>query len=115
MLKKTDEQLGRLLTHEIVSMIQDKSLKDADVGLLIRAIIGFKTIKICSNLDDATLAAAAKQRDGVAVKFQLLKKVGAGDYVQCGEVQDKPVFNVEADELEPRTFWKIQTIFSEEY
>lgn len=45
MLKKTDEQLGRLLTHEIVSMIQDKSLKDADVGLLIRAIIGFKTIK----------------------------------------------------------------------
>lgn len=45
MQKKTDEQLGRLLTHEIVSMIQDKSLKDADVGLLIRAIIGFKTIK----------------------------------------------------------------------
>lgn len=45
MQKKTDEQLGRLLTHEIVSMIQDKNLKDADVGLLIRAIIGFKTIK----------------------------------------------------------------------
>ena len=85
------------------------------IPMIPRSAIGFKTIKICSNLDDATLAAAAKQRDGVAVKFQLLKKVGAGDYVQCGEVQDKPVFNVEADELEPRTFWKIQTIFSEEY
>ncbi len=81
-----------------------------------RSAIGTNTVTIRSNLDDAAVAAAAKVRDGVRVKYQLMKKVGgSGTYAQFGAAQDTPVFTVEADKLEVQTFWKILTIFDEEY
>ena len=81
-----------------------------------RPEVGSKTISIKSNIPDSVLAAAAQQRDGVSVKFQLAKKVGSvGTYVQFGEKQPKPEFTVAADEQEVQTFWKIQIFFEEEY
>ena len=81
-----------------------------------RPAVGSKTISIKSNIPDSVLEAAAQQRDGVSVKFQLAKKVGSvGTYVQFGEKQPKPEFTVEADEQEVQTFWKIQIFFEEEY
>ena len=102
---------GRPLWQNLAMGIGDVKL----IPMIPRSAIGVKTITIRSNLSDEAVEAAAKVRDGVSVQYQLLKKAGAGDYVQCGAVTNTPVFTVEADELEPRTFWKIQTIFSEEY
>ena len=81
-----------------------------------RPAAGSKTITIKSNIPDSVLEAAAQQRDGVSVKFQLAKKVGnVGTYVQFGDKKDKPEFAVEADKQEVQTFWKIQVFFEEEY
>ena len=96
MQKKTDEQLGRLLTHEIISMIQDKSLKDSDVGMLIRAIIGFKPIKqgylasFANSLKSGFLEENRKYIDGIHKRRERNRNAEARRRELAGSVGENP-------------------------